>query len=406
VIRRNFWDRAWVDGPWDFLAAATDHFVSLGAELFWLGSALAGVGIIVGRNRRWPVHLPLLVMVANFVAVALHGSRSDIFVWHRYYIPSYLMMALLAAMGCQWLLEQLPGRARFLPLTLPVLMLLAGYRHYDRSRYRLAEDFSRALLETLPPGSHLIASDDNILFVLMYLHFVEGERPDINLILRGVGGSGPPPLRFDPEKEPLFLTHHPNWRIAQLEVVPVGLTFRAVRSGRPTPLPNVPKTKLLGEDDSRVPKDHLTRNLIGHFHYMLGVTFEQRDWPRAWNEFQAAAASAVGDNVLFYNLGLIYERNGLFDEAHFSFKRSYEIDPRAISGKHVRAGEKMAQSRRELERLESLERMLCEDSRVRSLKVGSPEYHLGMAALLKERGERLAAHGHFLRASLKSFDSR
>ena len=41
----------------------------------------------------------LLVMAVNFFAVAFHGSRSDIFIWHRYYIPSYAMAALLVQAG-------------------------------------------------------------------------------------------------------------------------------------------------------------------------------------------------------------------------------------------------------------------------------------------------------------------
>ena len=55
----------------------------------------------------------------------------------------------------------------------------------------------------------------------------------------------------------------------------------------------IPRTTLEGEDDPRVPKDYLTRNLIGHFHYMLGITWESRDWPRARDEFELR----VGDRV-------------------------------------------------------------------------------------------------------------
>ena len=104
-------------------------------------------------------------MLANLASVALHGSRSDIFIWHRYYIPSYAMAALLAGMGAQALVERLPRALRLLPLAVPAAGLLLGWRDFDRSRYRIAEDFSRPLLDTLPPGAHLAASDDNILFV-------------------------------------------------------------------------------------------------------------------------------------------------------------------------------------------------------------------------------------------------
>ena len=46
-------------------------------------------------------------------------------------------------------------------------------------------------------GSHLIAADDNILFGLMYLNLGAGERPDVDLILEGVGGARLGSLAFN-----------------------------------------------------------------------------------------------------------------------------------------------------------------------------------------------------------------
>ena len=67
----------------------------------WAGALLAAAWAWSSamRRRRWPVLLPLLVMVANLAALALHGSRSDIFIWHRYYIPSYLMAGAAGGHG-------------------------------------------------------------------------------------------------------------------------------------------------------------------------------------------------------------------------------------------------------------------------------------------------------------------
>jgi hypothetical protein len=202
VLRRDFWGRAWIEGPADLLPVALDYLTSMAPELSWAGVPLAAAGLIIGRRRRWPVILPLLVMAGNLTAVALHGSRTDIFIWHRYYIPSYLMGALLAGMGCHCLLEHLPGRLRPLPLLVPALALLLRFPEFDRSHYLIAEDFSRTLLDTLPPGAHLAAIDDNILFVLIYLHLVEGVRPDLDLILEGVGEADLPPLHFNPDVDP------------------------------------------------------------------------------------------------------------------------------------------------------------------------------------------------------------
>ncbi|MCP4661748.1 MAG: DUF2723 domain-containing protein [bacterium] len=409
VLRRDFWNRAWLESPGDFLVIGADYLHGLGSELAWVGAALALVGAVVGWRRRQPVLLALLVMAANLWVMGLHGSRSDIFIWHRYYIPSYVMAALLAGFGWQYLTERwiVPEGAtqrwrRALvagALAIPLVLGVVGYRHFDRSRYRLAEEFSRTLLATLPPGAHLAASDDNILFVLIYLHLVEGQRPDLDLILQGVGDADLPALRFDPDSDPLFFTHHPNWNMQGLEVVPVGLTFRTVRTASPLPEPVIPKWELDGEDDPRVPRDYLTQNLVGHFHYMLGITFETRDWRRARREFVKATEASPTNDVLFYNLGLIYRRNGLPRRSLDAFARSEEINPRHIAGNRpVRPADRVAELRREIDRLEAIESRLARRPELAELVPGSAAYHRRLAAFLDEAGERPAAHGHRLLA--------
>jgi tetratricopeptide (TPR) repeat protein len=404
VLRRDFWNRRWLEGPTDLVPILGDWLTSTGAELTWVGVGLAVVGAVAYR-RRAPVLLLALVVAANVGSMALHGSRSDLFIWHRYYIPSYVVLALLVGMGCDALLRTAAGRWRRtpawvvapIPLLVPIVLFATGWRDFDRSRYRVAEDFSRTLLDTLPPGSHLAASDDNILFTLLYLHFVEGLRPDLDLIPQGVGEAALPPLRFDPEREGLYFTHHPNWDHPGLDVVPVGLAFLVQRAGRPWPEPRIPKTSLDGEDDPRVPKDHLTRNLIGHFHYMLGITWEQRDWLRARSELERAATIAHRNDVLFYNLGLIYRRNGLFERSLAAFTRSHEINPRHLaSQQRALARERLRETEAELERIRAVEEELAREL---GLDDRDPvRYHAALARALAERGETTAARGHRLLA--------
>ena len=399
VLRRDFWERAWLEGPADLLPIAADFSRSLFVESAWVGPGLALVALAAARRRGWPVLLPLLVMLANLFSMGLHGSRSDLFIWHRYYMPSYAMLALLAGLGCQVLIDRLPRPAQALPLVVPAFLFVAGWSSFDRSRYRVAEAFASEVLRSLPPGAHLSASDDNILFTLLYLHFVEGRRPDLDLVLQGVGAADLPPLRFDPDRDPLFFTHHPNWSLPALEVVPVGVVFRVVRAGAPRPDPVLPQGSLAGEDDPRVPKDYLTQNLIGHFHYMLGVSFEERDWLRARGEFEAAVRAAPGNDVLFFNLGLIYSRSGLYDDALAAFERSHAINPRHLpSGTRPRASERIAEVTAERERLATVEASLAGGKAVRETVEGSAARELAWAELLESRGERVAARGHRLRA--------
>ncbi len=410
VLRRDFWQRAWAESAGDGLVILGDYLRGLGEELLWGGAVLALAALVWGHKRspageqarRLPILLPLLVMAANLWAVGLHGSRADIFIWHRYYIPSYVMATLLAAWGLALALERW-GRRALVALALPGLLLVLGWSRFDRSDFRIADDFSRQLLATLPPGAHLAASDDNILFVLIYLHLVEGLRPDVDLIMQGVGDADLGQLRFDPDDDPLFFTHHPNWNLPQIDVVPVGLVFRTVRAGTQPELA-LPAGELAGAGDPAVPKDYLTRNLIGHFHYMSGLTFETRDWPRAQAGFERAAGAAPDNDVLFYNLGLIYRRNGLWRRSLAAFERSAEINPRPIpSGNPVRALDRVAEVRAEVERLEALEAELAGAAGLDA--AAGAELHRRLAELLAARGEALAARGHLLLAlEIKSAD--
>src|SRR5262249_35026437 len=153
------------------------------------------------------------------------------------------------------------------------------------------------------------------------------------------------------------------WHLPALDVVPVGLVFRVQRAGRPWPDPVVPLDELPGERDPRVPKDDLTRSLIAQAHYMLGFTYADRDWRRAVAELERATAAAPDDDVLFYNVGLLYERNGLLDEAAAAFARSAAINPRHLASRgQPRAADRLAAVTTERVRVEAIEDELLRES--------------------------------------------
>ncbi len=328
VIRRDFWGRAWIEGPADLLPISTDYLTGIGAEFLWVGAIIACVGLWAMKSQhRW---LFALIMIANFATIAWHGSRSDIFIWHRYFIPSFIVVAIALGAGVHWIVAHRWRYAGWLLLLLPTASLCLHLRDMDRSKYQIADDFSRQILEQLPAGATLIANDDNILFVLIYLQLVEGLRPDINLVMQGVGDADLAPLHFDPTIDPVFFTHHPNWNLPDLRIIPLGLVFRAWPVDAPPPKPLGFSQSLVGSDDPEIPKDYLTQNLVGHFHYMWGITSENYHWIEAERHFRLAIKHAPSNDVLFYNLGLIYARNGFLKRARVMFARSHAINPRRI----------------------------------------------------------------------------
>ena len=210
-------------------------------------------------------------------------------------------------------------------------------------------------------------------------------------------------MKFDPIEDPVFFTHHPNWDVPGLEILPVGLVFRAWKPGVPAPKLAIPLIELPGENDPRVPKDYLTQNLIGHLHYMLGFTFEKSDWPRAYAEFRRATAASPTNDVQFYNLGLIFSRNGLYDEALAAFERSFAINPRHIASRsRPRAEERIAEMRLQVDRLRSFEQEIRASGALDGLAAGTSAYHRALADELEGGGEPVAAAGHRLRAELRA----
>lgn len=399
IVRADFWPRAWIESASDLAAILADWLASIGAEMTLVGAGLALLGAF---HRRLPAALRLglaAVMVLNVAALAAHGSRSDIFIWHRYYIPTYVAVAVFAGAGCDLVLRNVPRPVRYAALLLPLFLWTAHRAEFDRSRYRIAEDFAERILAALPPGAHLIASDDNILFALIYLHLAEGRRPDVHLVLQGVGKARLPTLSFDPEADPVFFTHHPNWSLDGLAIVPVGPVFRAWRAGSPPPAFSFDVRPLDGAEDPAVPQDYLTRNLVAHFHYMVGLTLLSIDWPRAATALTRAGEIAPENDVLLYNLGLVYLRSGLYPEAESAFARSEAVNPRRIAGDpSAHASDRLREVRAEHARITQVERELLETMEGVRPRQGTSAYHSALADSLAARGEARAALGRRLRA--------
>ena len=436
ALRRGFWHRKWLEEASDIFIILGDYLQSFGSETLWIGALLAviGLGWTIGFSKdatqakrkgkgrskkkgdvaeaahvraappgaaRFLVLLGLLVMAGNVGSLALHGSRLDLFEWHRYYIPSYLMLALFAALGTEAISRALPSRVAWAALLAPLALLATGFDAADRSDYRIADDYSRTLLESLPQGSTLVAADDNVLFSLIYLHYVERVRPDVRLILQGVAEAAPRSLNLDGSEGAVLFTHHPNQFVEGVRFVPVGLAFQATPQGAELPPITVEKRELDGEDDPAVPRDYLTRSLLAEFHFMKGTTLHREGWPLAQQEFRKAMAAAPDYSALFYNLGLTYANNGLVDEAVAMFERVDEIDPRGVprpDGRRALGGDRVRDLAPEQQRLRHLDDELRLSEPMQGLEEGTPEYHRTLARLLVARGEALAARGHGLRA--------
>ncbi len=172
--------------------------VGLGNEYVWPLVALALVGLArlwMRRNER-----PLAAMLTWTLAVnVFYTINYAIYNQYIYFIAGYVVLAAGAGFGLDALWPWVEGKVeeakrpqmrRLAAACLPALVAFQIVGHWgesDLSRNWTCVDYGRNLLATLAPGSLLIDSgSDTSKGAMTYLQKVEGVRPDVTLVNRGM----------------------------------------------------------------------------------------------------------------------------------------------------------------------------------------------------------------------------
>ncbi len=155
---------------------------------------LALVGLVAATRRgrlvagAWVGALVLSVGV--FVALA--NVRIDLplhrTVLERFWQQPIVIVAALAGLGFAALVQaaRLPGiAAGAIALGLGVASAVAGWHAQDRRGDMLLRDYAQGVLESLPPRALLLATSDETVGALWYARYVEGVRPDIDVLPTG-----------------------------------------------------------------------------------------------------------------------------------------------------------------------------------------------------------------------------
>jgi hypothetical protein len=206
---------AWATSAADHATILGHHLMELVRELGILGVAFALLGAIAlwRGGRRSLVVAVALLWLFNLLPLALHGAWWDLFLYPRYLTTGFVGVALLVGVGMDAVARHPRPRlvldaakpprpaiwaAVIAALALPALLLDRNWARCDRRDSWLAEDYGRALLAELPPGAQLLSGSDGALYPLFTLRFVEGARPDVQLV-------SPLQLPGDPDRSrPLF----------------------------------------------------------------------------------------------------------------------------------------------------------------------------------------------------------
>jgi hypothetical protein len=294
--------------------------------------ALAGA-VSLARRQRDVFWMSLGVILLNTAVLnALVPGRfnaTSVFAQRVYYIPAQVMLALWLGAGCRALLDRAADRgplARHVAhalLAAGLLMtLVLSYPAAHRQGDRRARDFALDLLDSAPPGAGFLAVDDEVVFPLTYMKYVEGVRPDVHVLALELGWKREPPtavLSAQPLSDALA-TEAPE--LAQFRAVPHGLAYWLVRRDEHpppgyrafTPLPSPPRDSQLESFGDDVESDWL-KAIYAAYYARLGAFHAVGGRSQAASEaFVRAEALNPADPFVSVLLVDIYRDMGLHRE--------------------------------------------------------------------------------------------
>lgn len=334
------------------------HYVRLLADQFGLPLlALSLVGAVL-QGARWR-GLFLLFALAGLGNVLLAASYNipDI---EAYYLPSYLIfslwLGLALALGLRWVLSRGGGSGRRFAAVamLAALAAMSLVRNFSRASQRgvvIARDYGLNILSSVESDAILFTSADNEDFPTMYLHDVEGVRPDISLfnlasnlgrMRRFLGLSeslreeNPALLRrmvVERTHRPVYFTkEHMSMRtdplqIDDLNLMPFGLVYLLKRKDGQTLKEQLPWSRYREEQlvSSRQFRDYRARMMVANYHLSKGEDLWIReDTTAALREFALARAGIEDvDKASIHNsMGVFFRRIGWLEGAGLEYERA------------------------------------------------------------------------------------
>ncbi len=183
----------------DYLTAFQHNLLTVDGGLSVLGllGALLGVfGLVMLFRRTWRLGLGLtLLLVATAVTTILYFNIPANFFrsFHRHYLPSLTIAALLVAYGSGALVLaawNLKKRSRWLLIVVAALVVLAApaaqltrnFHMLDRSDSFYMHDFGMNMFNSLEQNAIMYTAGDNDTYALWYLQAVEKVRPDVQIL--------------------------------------------------------------------------------------------------------------------------------------------------------------------------------------------------------------------------------
>lgn len=277
---------------------------------------------------------------------------------NEYYLPTYVATAAVVAIGLQAILHRLGEgpRARVaqgIVALLPLGPLALNWHDNDQSDYRLAEDFNRYTLESLPPDSVYFPSGDYVSFPSLYLQAVEGLRPDV-LLANYTGEPAPELLAYlheiapeagemdrakmqrlllERSARPVIFASKSDVRVPGLDLTPWGLVYRAWRPGEArAPGPDIRNEPILRHFETPTAVDDLGRSVIADYQRALAEAhLRVGDREGALAAFEAAERWLERSKEGLNNLGSTLAEYGFLEQAERLYRKAAALSPKYVT---------------------------------------------------------------------------
>lgn len=156
------------------------------AQFAWVGVALLPVGVSETWSRKRKQYVAVLGTAGVYAVYAFTYNTADAAV---FFLPGLLLLTLpladaLASIEGKGYAQRAGGSfgRRGLVFLLPLALLMLNFSGLDLSDDWQVRRLVEPVLEEAPPGAVLLTTGDRATFSLWYLHFVEGQRPDVVLV--------------------------------------------------------------------------------------------------------------------------------------------------------------------------------------------------------------------------------
>ncbi len=180
----GFQYQVWLFSSMDSAKKQFSYFISNLPKEFYLSLFLS----IIGMFYAYKNHIRFFIFnIIIFVFTIIYSINYDINDIDSYFLLSYFSLSYFVIFGIIWCIKKIPllrMNYKILAFLLfPLIQLLANYSNVNQSKNYIYEDYTKAILNSLPQNSIVFGYQwDFFISPAYYFQFVEGHRKDIAVI--------------------------------------------------------------------------------------------------------------------------------------------------------------------------------------------------------------------------------